>query len=274
MRTHQPKNFEELLSIKRSIRFDSWSPYLPFFRGQVSNWSIKPNITRNPNLDRLGILKSESLLYSEFSKGKIKGVNVLPHFKKKDYKYAQDWHNLFQMQHLGFYTRLTDWSQNFETALFFAIHDEEKRFEDEDGVFWIYKCPYDEPDYIINFNKTEEYDSFDLNPFKLDKFYLIKHYTQFPDNFMNYAGEMRRFRQGGSFIISTTEKIDLPIENVPEIIPFLEKIIISPSLKKEIKAQLNETSAEYYLYGSDVDNQIAIDKLTEITKLYNQKYFG
>lgn len=249
MKTHNPKNLEELLEIRSTIRFDGWSPYLAFFRGQIFDWEIKPNIIRNPKLSKEEVLKIEKDFFEDYTEETV-GVKVLEHFDKDHYKYAQDWHNLFQAQHLGFYTRLTDWTQQFEHALFFATDDESLSNTDKSGVIWIYKCP-NETEFLINFNNDENGIFFNTHPFELDKFYVVKHPSLFPDDFMEFAGEMRRFRQDGSFVVSTNKDITTPLEQIDYIVPNLEKTIISPKLKTEIKEYLNSSLRDYFYFSSE-----------------------
>lgn len=251
---------------------DGCSPYLAFFRGQIFDWPIKSNITRNPDLQKEEIFEKEKAFFSDYSEEKL-GIKVLKHDKKYEFEYAQDWYNLFQAQHLGFYTRLTDWTQSFVNALFFASDDETVSYSEKDGVVWIYKCPYYNKEFLINFNKSEDEIFFNKNPLELDKFYVIKHPILFDEDFMKYAGEMRRFRQDGSFIISTSQDINKPIEQIEYIIPHLEKIIISPELKASIKNYLNPTLRDYFYYASEENNLEDLAKIREITKKSNDALF-
>ena len=273
MRTLQPKNLDELLSVKNSIRRDGWSPYLAFYRGQIFDWPIKPNITRNENLRKGEILEIEKSFFENFNEQTL-DIKILDHFEGKNTKFAQQWHNLFQAQHLGFYTRLTDWTQSFEHAMFFAIDDTDEYKIEESGVIWIYKCPYDN-NQLINFNRDDDYKYFEENPFQLDKAYLVKHYTQFPENFEDFVGEMRRFRQDGSFIISTSAELTTPIEEIEYIQPHLEKVIISKELKKEIKDYIAPTLSEYLYYSSQDETKNSEEKLKiiELTKKKNKELY-
>lgn len=268
---HNPTNLEELLEIKAAIRLDSWSPYLAFFRGQIFDWEIKPNITRNPKLSKEKILKIEKAFFGNYIEEKV-GVKVLEHFDKDNYKHAQDWHNLFQAQHLGFYTRLTDWTQQFEHALFFSTDDENECYTDKEGIVWIYKCPKHE-EFLINFNRDEDDVFFDIHPFELDKFYMVKHPSLFPGDFMEFAGEIRRFRQDGSFMISTSAEINTPIEEIDYIVPHLEKIIINPELKKEIEGYLNPSLREYFYFSSEENNDETLLSIRDLTSKSNNDLF-
>lgn len=265
-----PQNLNELLDIESKVRKDSSSPYLAFYRGQINDWEIKPNITRNPGLTDQEIIQKEKEFISNYSEENI-GIKVLEHFDKDHRKYAQEWHNLFQAQHLGFYTRLTDWSQDFNIALFFATEDENQEYIENDGVIYIYKCPY-YGEQLINFSREEDRDFLDKNPFELDKAYLVKHPTQFNSDFQNYAAEIRRFRQDGSFIISTSEDINKPIEEIEYINDYLTKIIISTSLKKEILNYLQDNMKEYIYYSSEENNEDEAKRIQNITMESNKIY--
>ncbi|MDR6919987.1 FRG domain-containing protein [Chryseobacterium sp. 2987] len=271
MKIYRPNNLQELLSFNQSVRRDGLSPYLAFFRGQINDWPIKPNITRNAHLTNIEILEKEKKFFKKYNEETL-GVKVLDHFDKDTTKYAQDWHNLFQAQHLGFYTRLTDWSQDFNNAMFFATDDEQKKFIDNDGVIYLYQCPY-YGDQLINFQRPEDFSYFDKNPFELGKAYMVKHHSQFPDDFENYAGEIRRFRQNGSFIISTSDEINKPIEEIQYINHYLTKIFLSPSIKAEIVEYLDQDFKEFIYFGSNEDNKQEVERIRKITFESNQNLF-
>ena len=270
---HTPENLDDLIEILNSNKSHGFSPFLTFFRGQIFDWPIKPNITRNSALTNTEILEIEKEAYTEFN-SYSEGLNILEHFENEVTEFAQDWHNLFQAQHLGLYTRLTDWTQDEKSSMFFAIDDLNKNFIKDNGVIWIYKCPYyPEDDSLINFNRDEDYHFFNQNPFKLKKAYLVKHYSQFNEDFENYAGEIRKFRQDGSFIISTSEDISKPIEDIDFIKPHLTKVIIRASLKNEIIDFLGENIRDYIYYSSVENNNAEMERISTLTQNTNQKYF-
>lgn len=271
MKTFRPNNLKELLTFNHSIRRDGFSPYLAFFRGQINDWPIKPSITRNSDLSDVEILEREKNFFENYNEETL-DIKVLKHFDKDYTKYAQEWHNLFQAQHLGFYTRLTDWSQDFNSAMFFAIDDELKTYINSDGVIYLYECPYYE-DQLINFQREEDYKFFDQNPFDLDKAYMVKHHSQFPDDFENYAGEIRRFRQDGSFIVPTSQDINKPIEEIPYISHYLTKIYISPTVKAEISNYLDEGFKEFIYFASAEDNREEVERIRKITSESNNEIY-
>ncbi|MCD0477801.1 FRG domain-containing protein [Chryseobacterium sp. LC2016-29] len=274
METLTPETLDQLYEIINVNRSHGWSSFLTFFRGQIFDWPIKPNVTRNPSLSDEQILEIEKEAFKEFA-FYSEGLKILEHFEKDSTKHAQDWHNLFQAQHLGLYTRLTDWTQDERSAMFFTIDDLKGEHVENNGVIWIYKCPYyPEDELLVNFNEPDEsYHFFDENPLELKRAYLIKHYAQFPDDIEGYAGEIRRFRQDGSFIISTSEDISKPIEELEYIRPHLVKILIKPSLKREIIKHLGEDIRDYIYYSSNENNSEQTERIVDLTYKTNQKYF-
>lgn len=271
MKVFRPNNLKELLNFNERIRRDGLSPYTAFFRGQTFDWPIKPNITRNEKLSSSIILNQEKVFFSDYTEEKL-GLKVLSHFKSHNTKFAQVWHNLFQAQHLGFYTRLTDWTEDIDVAMFFAVDDENGASIDENGVLYFYACPYYD-NHLIKFYDEEYYNFYNKNPFELDRFYLIKHPSMCDDGFKKYAGEVRRFRQNGSFIISPSNEINVPLEEVSYIKEHLIKIIITPAIKKEIKVSLNKNLRKYIYYASEENNETDLQRIRDIASSSNTKLF-
>jgi len=271
MKEYNPKNLEELLVIKSQIRFDGISPYLAFFRGQNADWEIKPGVSRGTENDSKKLLINENALFEKFEEEAKSFLNLQPHLNKKEYKFAQKWYHLFQAQHIGIKTRLTDWTQSFENALVFLIYDRENQNIDKNGVLWFYKAPRN---LLINFNNEENYKFWNQDPFILDKFYTIKHSSQFTDDYFKSPAEIKRFRQDGSFIISPSNRISTAIEKVDYLNKDLEKIIISPVLKKILKENYLSPNLEDYIF--DMQSQEKIDSLKEISlevSALNSKFF-
>lgn len=270
MKIHTPNNLPDLLKIKSNIRFHGWSPYLAFFRGQIYDWSIKNGLARQENYSSQEILEKERLLFDEFQNNTDPDLKLQKHLSSEKYEFAQTWINLFQAQHLGIHTRLTDWTQDFFHALMFAVDDENNEKIDEPGVLYIFKCPRQ---LLINFNTDENLEKLNQNPFELDKFYLIKHYSQFIDDYFGSIGEVRRFRQDGSFIISPSNRIMTSIETVEYLKKHLEKVQITPSLKKEIKNYIR-TDLDKYLYDKQsIEKNDQGIRIREKTKAMNKNYF-
>jgi hypothetical protein len=267
---HKPLSIGGFIGILNNYRKDGCSPYITFFRGESKINKIKCGIGRNENQVIEQILAKEKNLFNEFINSEKLGYSIQEHPLKNDFAYAQTWQNLFQAQHLGFKTRLTDWTQCHFTALEFALSDRDMV---TDGVIWVYKCPYIE-EYIFNFNIEENKKKLELNPFDLDMTIMIKQYTFMDESYFNYEGEIRRFRQDGSFILNSQNDILTPFEENPKFNKYLEKITLSPALKRKLRE--NYLIADYndYLYNKqDKEKANKFMALKEKIKLKNDSYF-
>lgn len=93
-----------------------------FFRGHSCNqWSLLPSLLRNGDKS---LNYFEQALYYDFISN---AGSLLGSVNKKS------WELIFLMQHNGLPTRLLDWSENFATALFFALDSNEV----SDPEIWI-----------------------------------------------------------------------------------------------------------------------------------------
>jgi len=241
----------------------SYSDHFTVFRGQIEDWNIKACIARDAKMSEIEILKKEKSLFEE----SVKNFDIQDHPYKDSYHYAQTWFDLFQLQHLGIKTRLVDWTRTKEHALFFAIDDCKKKSTNKNGVIWIYKCPRTQ---FMNFDSKSELGSLNKNPFELNDWYLIKHSSLFDDGYWVALGAIRKFRQDGCFIIPPSDQLQTSMQGVTSIEPYLEKIIIHPQLKKEIKLYLPD-DLRGYLYAAHHPTCISIQE--KVNKL-NNKYFN
>ena len=277
MTTHQPKNIKEFEDINKDIRRDSWSPYRAFFRGQSEDWPIVSGINRNNKFTKEQVLLQEKNLIKEFCESKFLGYNIQNHIFEKDFKYAQKWSSIFQAQHIGLKTRLTDWTETYEHALSFALQNVNNNSKIDlkrklDAVLWVYKCPYNEM-FLINFNKPENHKFFDLNPFDLTETMAIKHMGM-SNNGIDCIGENKRLRQDGSFLITCNKDFSTSVENIERIKPHIEKIIINPELKNELlEDYLKPGLANYINYKTTDDEINDFKKLEEKIKILNAKHF-
>jgi hypothetical protein len=118
---------------------------LLFFRGHsVGTWSLLPSLLRNINHDKKRLNYLESTLYYDFISN---GGPLLGRIDKKS------WEILFLMQHFGIPTRLLDWTENFATALFFALQGDKV----SNPEIWILNP------YKLN-KKTEKIGEVVINP--------------------------------------------------------------------------------------------------------------
>lgn len=103
--------------------FENKSPRrIMYFRGQVRNWSLKPRLARPEVSEQERAKESEC-------------------FKRLAEKLPtrNDWERASVAQHYGVPTRLLDWSENPLVGLYFALEDENKSYDNEDGVIWVFE---------------------------------------------------------------------------------------------------------------------------------------
>lgn len=169
-----------------------------------------------------------------------------------------NWNTLFQLQHFGIPTRLLDWSLSWEVGLWFAV--ENSKNDNVDGQLWVFTVP----DKIHSTDSRDNFYQKDLC--NLDKTYLINAPIYFSPEKNEQIGEVRRERQFGKFSISSYGNSIIPLEEQPEIKPYLEKYCIPANFKKQIRQELELRGIRgEYLYYRDANLNI-LEKLDKITK--------
>ena len=111
--------------------------FQPVFRGQASDWILKPNLARNfKQGDESKFIKTENEIISEFKASVIEN-NLSEHFYLFSEMfvgdYCNDWQWLIHATHYELPTRLMDWSFEYNTALYFSAMDE-NNYDGESGV--------------------------------------------------------------------------------------------------------------------------------------------
>ncbi|HGZ7400998.1 FRG domain-containing protein [Vibrio parahaemolyticus] len=184
----------------------NYDPKYAVFRGlKNENFQLVPSIGRLNIKSNDTLQKAEKRVFNIFKERSIPFLSFSP---------RNDWEWLALAQHHGLPTRLLDWSRNPLTALYFAIEEE---------------CESNAVIYVLNDRKkavdTEKFS----NPLALSveepvRKYIPAHLTE------------RIIAQNGLFTVH-------PDPSTPFLDSHIDKIIISRSICKELKAQL-------YRYGT------------------------
>lgn len=158
-------------------------------------------------------------------------------------------------RHLGLDCRLLDWTAKLETALYFAISDNNSIVEE--GYLWV-MC------YLGSIDDSDA----NLAPFSINKLTLVK------ENFWSTndtplkeqpLGIARRYSQNGFFTITPTELLTTPLNELEtDVISFIP-IKISASAKVDILNHLRGYEEYLHLSTSSI--------IEEEIKIINSKYF-
>jgi hypothetical protein len=201
------------------------------FRGQGrAEYKLVPNISRKILTAKQILIKENELI--NCLKTALKKENI-EHILRIDctLKNKQNlWNILIQAQHLGLPTRFLDWSLKWEVGLWFAV--ENPRNDDVDGQFWVFSAP----DEIHPTDTRDNFYNKDLA--FLDKTYLINPPIYWSNVLNEQIGEIKSQRQFGKFSVSPFDKSIIPLEDQPEISPYLEKYCIPAEAKAQIRLEL------------------------------------
>jgi hypothetical protein len=205
-----------------------------FFRGHsLVKYSLTPGITRG-TIPTDQLVEVERKLYGEFYNdfrdNKIPGEKLSQMLEGQPELLS--WYSVCLAQHLGLKTRLLDWSNRWETSLFFAVEDESKH--GQDGSFWVFKCPHD---LIYGQSHYKEFTNVALP--EHNKRGLVN-MPIFPNDDQMTTSERRINRQGGKFFTQPSELINVPMNEQPDLKDHLIEIIIGGSSKAAIKAYLDK----------------------------------
>jgi hypothetical protein len=115
--------WDELLGCVKEAKGALGNPKQLWFRGQSrAIYSLLPSLLRLPS----GAQKEQEL-FQKFVQYSFR------HFPRR----TSDWETLFDMQHYGIPTRLTDWSENLGIATFFAVYYRNPYFKDENSAIYL-----------------------------------------------------------------------------------------------------------------------------------------
>jgi hypothetical protein len=218
--------------IKMQLVSNGQLSYFPIYRGEAKwEYELRPSIIRKKdNIEALKEIEQKSI--NDFF-NELKGQNFnhkIIQEEKPQYKFQNEWLLLQQAQHYGLPTRLLDWTQREEVALYFAVENQEN--DDSDGQFWIFI----KPDLMT---ETEGSNNCYLNkysPFETDSIKFIN-----PSREFEGIANQRMLNQFGNFLIQPTEKLLIPLEQQDEFKNQIIKIKIPKESKKRIRKELSKT---------------------------------
>jgi hypothetical protein len=231
---------DKFIKLRVELFMSGVGEFMPHYRGeQKYGWDIRPGIFRPPldkldakngkDLERKGIAEFENVITKEIGSSALRSLY-------ENEKHGKDWDLLFQAQHAGVKTTLTDWTAFIIRSLYFTVEEsKDTKIEQSDAQLWCLMVPEAN---IWGHNDFPIRDSFyDIDPFNISGTYMIN-----PSSYLHEIEkrifEYRMFRQGGRFLISPNDICNIPVNSQKEISDFFFKIRIPAQYKKPIRDEL------------------------------------
>ncbi|MCP1134904.1 FRG domain-containing protein [Paenibacillus polysaccharolyticus] len=230
---------EAWINILQSVKDYSLEGRSPvWFRGHSNlDYELHSGLFRLDYEDINEYLSSERVLYRRF-------IN-LGHLHHNE----TDWNLLYLMQHHGVLTRLLDWSESFNVALFFAFNEWKT---DDFACIWmlrptklndaskgnlIYKLPREGVPYENHiFNKDFPFDPYSVALYPM-------------------RNSSRLVAQQGVFTLQGNSMLPLDREHDARLVNDgnLKKIILTPDMRADIRDYLELSGVNYYTLFPDLD---------------------
>lgn len=263
---------EQFIKLRKALFFEGIMDFMPHYRGeQKYGWDIKPGLFRPPlNIpDATTAKKLEHLACMEFEQSvATDGQHLLRDIFYYE-KYGKEWDLLFQAQHGGIKTSITDWTAIIQSALYFAVeHSSDANIEAADGQLWVMLAP---TNYILahtDENKTKNFYSQD--PKTINQYYIINPST-YLDDIDTRLYEKRMFRQKGRFFITPANMCHTAINQEEMLRPYLLRFRIPADKKLEIREELAQrqlTRKYVYVQENEQIEAIAADVNKKVYKDY------
>lgn len=263
---HRVTSFEELKEIISQVQMlknSSALEYLELYRGQaIEEYKLEPGLVRHTKdpvlleaIDKELMVKFEE----EFLPKKVGNLEVSTD-KTINPSYELQWKLNFQAQHMGLKTRLLDWTIDWKIALMFAI--ENPKYHGRDAQFWVFYCPRK-----WRYNSPHMANYVSIHPSEITSFHLINYPFLLDSHFKDCIGMMRQARQSGRFTIQPYAKAVIPMEEQPELQPYLIKFIIDGDSKVSIKNSLESEglTLDWSLYRKDSSIDEMVKNINENT---------
>ena len=137
---------KKLIDFSLDLSLNGVADIMPHYRGEQDyKWDIRSGVFRNKMKDNTSengkkleqkLVKTfEEKIIEKFGEFIIRNVSIQG-------KYTKEWDLLFQAQHAGIKTTITDWSCDIERSLFFATElSKDKLIENSNGQLWWFTYP-------------------------------------------------------------------------------------------------------------------------------------
>jgi hypothetical protein len=261
---------EKLIELRVELIINHRIEIMPHYRGEKEfGWNIVPGIFRvMKDIDGAKGKKLEEQVIQSFEKQitETYGTQILRTFFNTE-NYGHEWDLLFQAQHAGIKTTLTDWTAEILIALYFAVEKSiEQLNEDKDGQVWCLLMPTQ--NLLTQDRESDPRSLFKINPFEIKNRFLVNP-TIYLDKINKRIFENRMLNQGGRFLVSPSNTCHIPINKFEEIKDFLVQVKIPSQFKLDIRDQLANigiTRTRMYI-DENQERQSLISKI-------NQEVFG
>jgi hypothetical protein len=262
-----------LIQLRVKLFQDFGWDMMPHYRGEQNfGWDIRCGIFRPPlkvpdaetgkMIEKRAITDFETAVKNKWGNSVFRDI-----FNHE--KHGKEWDLLFQAQHAGIKTTLTDWSAEMITALYFATEESNvEEYEKADGQIWTLMTP---TSWILGHNTWPERETFyDLDPFAMTKPCLIN-VASYLDDMDKRIYEQRMYRQKGRFIISEADKCDTPLNSREEFKHLIHRLRIPAAKKKAIRNELSSrgiTTDYMYIEQNEERGQL----INATNKILFEKY--
>jgi len=223
----------------------------PWFRGQTSSsWGLVPGLYRGSHDPQ-----RERELLRDFKSKSMQHLQQVPNSNL-------EW--LFVVQHFGMPTRLLDWTESYQMALFFAVRDSKTNFAD--GVVWVLN-PWALNSIALGQKSVPIASSHELAPYDID----AKVNAEMPVAVRPSYYTKRASAQKGVFTLHGTMRqgLDELTSDAPSGVVVLKKIIIASEAKKHIMKQLAIAGVGSASLFQDLDGLAS-----ELTLRYSNDYLN
>ena len=259
---------DKLIKLCSDTLFEIGFDMMPHYRGeQNKDWNLSPGIYR-PNSTITDPILGKQLekqavdLFEKTVKDKF-GPEALRKLFNKE-RFGREWDLLFQAQHAGVKTTLTDWSANIISAAYFATENWGKSPE-PDGQLWILIVPRDK---MLGHTALGQKSLYNKDPFQMTDTYLINSAIDL-DGVESRLFEYRMYKQKGRFLILQNTGSNTALNKQERYKDLLLQYVIPNEKKKGFREDLakrNVTRATQILETNG--------EADSIVKFVNDEIFG